>query len=316
MRARNRFRFPLRTCHTRDRQIELKQGWRLPELLQLSIEVGSLDAMRVNAFLRQVGLLVIMISCLASGMSAAAQANDKPLVYQMVKYEKEFTFRDRQQGGASVTFEYPEFIDGADDSVLEAINYFVKSQVPKSSSEKGAESIDQAANTVIEGWYEFASSLDQFVVGTGATYTVSILLNSHGLLCLHFRWWSAGGAHPIRKSTYFCLDTESGRVLQLDDLLVEDYERKLTLAAELAFRANNNLEPEKPWSETNFEFDNNQFHLPENFAVDSAGLLFHYNEYEIAAYVYGEPKVRLGFGDFKALIPPAGLLHRLSESYE
>ena len=100
----------------------------------------------------------------------------------------------------------------------------------------------------------------------------------------------------------------TGRRIQLSDLLVDGYLEPLSALAEKAFRENRGLAADASLEDAGFRFKDNRFVLTDNFALDSAGLLFHYNEYEIAAYVYGEQRVVLSYDLIGGLLPREGVL--------
>jgi hypothetical protein len=73
-----------------------------------------------------------------------------------------------------------------------------------------------------------------------------------------------------------------------------------------------NLKPNQSL-EGEFWFDNNKFHLNENFLFTKTGITFFYNEYEIACYACGTTEIEIPYKNIKSLINKNGLLKSFSK---
>ncbi len=134
----------------------------------------------------------------------------------------------------------------------------------------------------------------------------AIICNEAGLLCVDAGGYEfGGGAHGIGWVSYLNFDLQTGRVLQLKDLLVPNYADRLDeVAARIFFSIPEN-------EEMLFEENRDNFKVNDNFAVTPGGLIFTFNPYEIAAYAAGMPEVVIPYKDIEALIPAGGLLARI-----
>ncbi len=62
-------------------------------------------------------------------------------------------------------------------------------------------------------------------------------------------------------------------------------------------------------NDAGYWFDKNNFELNDNFLIKKNGLLFVFNPYEIAAYVYGAIEVFIPYKEIKDLIKDDSVLN-------
>ncbi len=93
-----------------------------------------------------------------------------------------------------------------------------------------------------------------------------------------------GGAHPNSFSVFSVISKKDGKTMQLKDL-VGDVDQ-FNAVAEKYFREAREIGPEVSLSEE-FWFENNVFACNNNFEITPEGIVFTFNSYEVAAYVYG-----------------------------
>jgi hypothetical protein len=105
-----------------------------------------------------------------------------------------------------------------------------------------------------------------------------------------------GGAHPNSWSTTYNFDIRTGEVIKLKDILIDGGEEQLQKLAEKLFVKNNGRE--------GWDFEEGKFPLAVNFSINTGGLYFFYNSYEIGSYVMGAPDVFIPYKDIKHLIKP------------
>jgi hypothetical protein len=268
--------------------------------------------------MRKIQLLALTLPLLlsaAGSVEADAIAGDEPsdrMQYQIVKFEKTLGEGDSVFCCASLQAEYPEFIGGASPYAIDVVNAFVRYFLPVSAGLQPGFTLDQMADRRLRVWHRQKENDPRQTVGTAETFKVSMMHNANGLLCLEFYWWSSGGAHPVHRTSYVNFELTSGRRLELSDLLAPGYEAKLDSLAESEFRSERNISPDSSLETAGYKFKEGNFSLPTNFAVDTAGILFYYNEYEIAAYVNGPQQLRLSFEAIAGLIPHNGYLARIA----
>ena len=107
-----------------------------------------------------------------------------------------------------------------------------------------------------------------------------------------------GGAHGLQSATFLNFDMESGR--KLDRLeLFSDTVALWKLNKEAFMRAR-----EADLADAVLFVATDELPLPQNIAVDSAGVRMHYNPYEIAPYVFGPTDYLLPMDEVRPLLDP------------
>ena len=105
-----------------------------------------------------------------------------------------------------------------------------------------------------------------------------------------------GGAHGIEGNRYFTIDLTTRHILTLNDLFNEkDLPKVKTLLWEQYNNINKEYEP---------VIGADGFNLSNNIYLDSRGVHFIYDVYEIAPYAAGEQDLLLYFGQLEELFKP------------
>ena len=105
-----------------------------------------------------------------------------------------------------------------------------------------------------------------------------------------------GGAHGIEGNRYFTIDLTTRHILTLNDLFNEkDLPKVKTLLWEQYNNSNKEYEP---------VIGADSFSLSNNIYLDTRGVHFIYDVYEIAPYVAGEQDLFLYFGQLEELFRP------------
>ena len=105
-----------------------------------------------------------------------------------------------------------------------------------------------------------------------------------------------GGAHGVEGNRYFTIDLTTRHILTLNDLFNEkDLPKVKTLLWEQYNNSNKEYEP---------VIGADSFNLSNNIYLDSRGVHFIYEVYEIAPYAAGEQDLLLYFGQLEELFKP------------
>jgi hypothetical protein len=158
-----------------------------------------------------------------------------------------------------------------------------------------------------ESLYQFEKSAKEALQESefGHVYEVqtnnTITENLVGYVQLNTSAYSyTGGAHGNGFDAYYLVEEASGKIVKFIDLvnnpeavnkIAEKYFKK---AVELAPDAN--LEVEGYW------FENGKFACNDNFYIDSKGITFLFNAYEIAPYSYGVSSFKIPLSELKGLL--------------
>ena len=114
-----------------------------------------------------------------------------------------------------------------------------------------------------------------------------------------------GGAHPSYFEYYYNFNAETGDSITLNDIFKPGYEKQLTDLVVAKFRKDQNLPADKPLTDAGLFADSLTFN--NNFLLTKEGITFHYNIYEIWAYVYGPAEVFIPYADLKAILKENGI---------
>lgn len=208
-----------------------------------------------------------------------------------------------------ILFKYP-VIDRASSPAAAAINRAVNDFLLTSVGEpRRVKSIDAA----IEAFMREAQD-DRKLPGERAAHwqerIVKVRYQSAKIISLNFDLsFFSGGLHPQYASIFASFNAVTGAKLRLADVLVADYEPRLTQIAEKKFRASNGIDPGTSLREAGYTFfKNDTFALNDNFWIGPRGLTFFYNPYEIAPYSMGTTELFLPYREIRDLIKPDGLL--------
>jgi len=130
-----------------------------------------------------------------------------------------------------------------------------------------------------------------------------VLLNRSGVLTLGlYTTTYTGGAHGSNHTEYLVFDTESGRRLRLQDVFVKGFEKRLNQFIDARFRKMMGLSKTERLDSEKGSLFKNSIQFNQNFALTNKGVSFLYNEYEIAAYVYGETEVDLSYKELAGIL--------------
>lgn len=134
-----------------------------------------------------------------------------------------------------------------------------------------------------------AGQIAEWSLSRSATYLysdaklVSVVVTSEAYL---------GGAHGSSDVTFLVFDGQTGRRLELRDIVSDESLPVLLKASEAEFRRIRQIPNGQSLVDAGFDFaPDGVFKLPANFAVSGSGLHLHYNAYEVGPYVMGATDV-------------------------
>ena len=132
-----------------------------------------------------------------------------------------------------------------------------------------------------------------------------VLLNRSGIMTLGVYTTNyTGGAHGSNRTEYLVFDTESGKRLRVKDVFVKGFEKRLNQLIDTRFRRMMGLTKTERLDSEKGTLFKNSIQFNQNFALTNKGVSFLYNEYEIAAYVYGQTEVDLSYKELAGIILP------------
>ncbi len=110
-------------------------------------------------------------------------------------------------------------------------------------------------------------------------------------------WSYTGGAHGNGFTSTYLINKSDAKTLKLEDLFSNI--EAVTKIGEGYFRKLYELESDVDLDDAGFWFENNTFHLNNNFSISGDVIVFLYNSYEIAPYSGGQTEIEIPLEELK-----------------
>jgi hypothetical protein len=94
----------------------------------------------------------------------------------------------------------------------------------------------------------------------------------------------------------------TGEPIQLQDILVQGGEQKLLKSAEAHFRQLKKLGSTESLTKAGFWFDNDKFHLTQNYGLGKDAITFYYNAFEIAPQAIGPTSLTIPYAELAGVL--------------
>ncbi len=214
-------------------------------------------------------------------------------------------------GFAQIDFIYPQLIE-LEDTVVRSIinsrflNSFLKDYL-YAENDTSFNSLEEIKSFFINRFKNEVENNYQLYSGrivdwqnafiTEITYNSNYILSSKSISFSY-----EGGAHPITFIKRESINLLTGKEIVLSDIFKPGFETLLNKRAENIFKITYGFDPETDLDSLGFTFENGKFKLNENFSISESGLIFQFNQYEIAPYSFGAPTVFIFFDDILDLL--------------
>ncbi len=251
--------------------------------------------------------MIILLFVLFSAVFAQSE-----LKYEVVKVNKVYTDPGSPKDTLlTYILEYPKFDEsGKYAKTAKFLNEQVNSLYSDSDA-KGKEDYEY----FLAGYKEYANETEgvfpaiPWYIEKRVDYTSP----ADGVGTLTYSGYQySGGAHGGSWVYYNNYDLKKQTKLVLSDVMVKNYQKTLLSVGEKLFRKLKGLSPGQGL-EDEFWFENNKFHFNDNFLFTPEGLIFYYNEYEIACYACGTTELLIPWKEIKTLVQKNGLLGKFSK---
>ena len=205
-------------------------------------------------------------------------------------YDEEEEYKTRYEG------HYPELTLNSDEYSA------LKSTISKLNADL-KDAVEQASEDYMEYAYEDSAFDDDWSYYYFRECDMTIDRADTKLVSLKLLWGDfAGGVHPNSYYETHVYDTESGKALELDDIIdTSKKDELLKLVGERALENNDALE--------DMLFDDIDKELAEldeqysfTFSLDREGLTFYFSPYVLGAYAAGSTAVTIGYDEIPGLI--------------
>ena len=175
--------------------------------------------------------------------------------------------------------------------------------------ENPSESVEKLIDKFLLEYETFKSDFPEAFQLWSVERTGQVRQNSDYIFSMELSEYSyLGGAHPNTYVNFVNYDLKSGEEIRADDLFYNNFDADLNSIAESEFRKLKELSDSEDLGQAGFWFDNNLFHLNDNFLITDSSLIFYYNNYEITAYSFGPTELEISYLKIKDLIKSDGLL--------
>lgn len=186
---------------------------------------------------------------------------------------------------------YPRF-SGLDTTVSASIQSLLENSFAMGDPDAADKTMEQIASEFIANYNEFTKEFSDS--GQGWFYQgearVNVLLDTLISIGLDEEYYT-GGAHGGNGRYFINVDPRTGREYKLTDFFKPASEPQLHKAGEEVFRKQRQLADTASLQLNYFEFTDNTFRLNNNFGWTPEGVVFYFNNYEVAPYAAGPTEV-------------------------
>lgn len=224
-------------------------------------------------------------------------------------------FGDTAKPACNININFTYITKSSDEQMKDSVNKYLLSMCfgdkymtmdPENAPDKYAETYIENYRKDLEPMYKQESVEDSANVSAWYSYYKGmeghVQLYSGNLLVYRISYNEyTGGAHGVYMTSYLNLQLDTLTPIYLDDLFVPNYKDALTDLLWNQLMADNQVT-------THEELENmgytsiGELTPTENFFIDSDGITFHYNIYDIAPYVMGAIQIKLPYDAVRHLL--------------
>jgi hypothetical protein len=238
----------------------------------------------------------ILISC---GKKAEDKKADVTYVMKNFRVESSAGCTSDTLQCASYEVNYPEF-SGLDSLTEKKIRREMEATVAMGNPEAEGKPMKQIAEDFIQEYEDFKKEMPDAAGGWyyNAVVTVEVLTDTLISMTVQQDYYT-GGAHGGMETYFINVNPGTGAEFTLDNLLKSGYQKPLATIGEQVFRKVKEIPDTASLNENYFEFADDTFQLNKNYGFRKEGILFYYNNYEIAPYAAGPSEVLIPYERIK-----------------
>jgi len=201
-------------------------------------------------------------------------------------------------------FDYPEITGGAPETAVSRANAHILDWIRHPLEEGAAPAPpEELASRLEEAYREFKSEFPESSQSWTLRRTASLLHSSNSILSFRLDENSfLGGAHPNQAIRLLNLRADTGGEIEISGLIQPGELENLVVIAERNFRQAKGIPSAARLSAAGYRFDGDTFTLPKNFAITGAGLLLHFNVYEIGPRPLGSTELVIPFAELGGVL--------------
>lgn len=234
-------------------------------------------------------LLIILVGCSkeeATNNDAESVKtlyfNDNEIRYYEKVYYKSYGNPKNEKDFAELKIEYHEIINNGIFS--DSINQFILNYLLSLPfNEDHYANFDEIADSLMSNYISVQQEFDDYHTGwyIHANSNITGIFNNIISITSEEVIYT-GGANVFYDLTYSNFNLNSGKLVTLENIIIDDNIAKIEKLGEDLFTEMKNIQTNQSFEEAGFWFENEKFSLNDNFAITDSGLVFFYNLYEIA----------------------------------
>lgn len=244
-------------------------------------------------------IAVIFVSC-----GKKVEEKKAEVTYVMKNFRLESSAGCKSDTSQCATYEvsYPEF-SGLDSVVEKRIRRNVNASVSMGNPEAVGKSMEEIGKEFVQEYEDFNKEMPDAAMAWYYNADVNVEIVTDTLISLAVQEdYFTGGAHGGAETYFINVHPRTGAEFTLDNLLKEGYQEPLTTIGEQVFRQVREIADTASLNENYFEFPDDTFQLNQNYGFKKEGIVFYYNNYEIAPYAAGPTEVVIPYDRIKEWI--------------
>lgn len=224
-------------------------------------------------------------------------------------------FGDTAKPACNININFTYITKSSDEQMKDSVNKYLLSMCfgdkymtmdPENAPDKYAETYIENYRKDLEPMYKQESVEDSANVSAWYSYYKGmeghVQLYSGNLLVYRISYNEyTGGAHGVYMTSYLNLQLDTLTPICLDDLFVPNYKDALTDLLWNQLMADNQVTTHEELESMGYT-SIGELTPTENFFIDSDGITFHYNIYDIAPYVMGAIQIKLPYDAVRHLL--------------
>ncbi len=246
---------------------------------------------------------ILMIVLFTSMMISCQKEEKKEMTFQDQTFKKvtETKCKDGQCASAKIMVPIAENGEFVGDSINNKIFSVVRNIVYFGEKPGDAKDYEGILNSFIGAYDDLHKKFPEDTFGWEAKIDTKVKYESDNLINFEMTHYTfTGGAHGYQGLKSIIFDRATGKTLGYDEIFTDKgVVKKL---AEEKFRRKYDIPAEAPINSKGFMFEDEVFALPQNIFYTDKGLLFYYNQYEIASYADGNQELSLSYEELGNLL--------------
>lgn len=141
----------------------------------------------------------------------------------------------------------------------------------------------------------------------GINSSAGVVFNENNIVCTElYNYMYVGGSRPGEFIVYSCFNTQTGKLITLADMFKGDYKKALTKQADKVLRLRFNIK-KKNLKKSGFNMK--KIALNDNYYLTPQGIIFFYNEADVASYEMGSFPIFISYESIRSYIREDGILN-------